>query len=137
MSSPSGEAVVSRRSLVRTGAVAAVWVGFLLALTLVYQQFDVYFTLGETVVPTQAEKTRYLWTAGLGLSAMVLGLVLALIKGSGRLAWCSAAGIIVLLVVAGVFAVPHDRWRPDPPTYERPSNYTPCHSGSQDCGAGG
>ncbi len=137
MSSPSGEAVDSGRSLPRAGAVAAIVAGFLLALTLVYQQLDVYFTFGETVVPTHAEETRYVWTAGLGLSAMVLGLVLALVSGSGRLAWCGAAGIIVTLVVAGVFAVPHDRWHPDPPTYERPSNYTPCYSGSEDCGAGG
>lgn len=138
MSSAAGETVDSRSRLLRAGWGVALAAGAALALALVYQQIDVYFTIGgDSVVPTHAEKARYVWTATAGLSAVVLSLVLALIVPSGRRAWWSAAGIVVMVIVAGVFAVPHDRWSREAPTYEPPTNYTPCYSGSEDCGAGG
>ena len=138
MSAPPDEAIVSRKPLLRVGAGAALAVGITLTVALVYQQLDVYFTFGgETVVPTDAQETRYVWTAGAGIVAMAASLVLALIIPSRPLGWCAFAGVVVALIVAGVFPVPQDRWRPDPPTYEMPDNYTPCYSGSGDCGAGG
>ena len=128
--------VASRKPLLRVAAAMAVAAGVVLALALVYQHLDVYFTFGgDPVVPSDAEESRYLWTAGAGLAVMAAGLVLALLGSSKRLCWCSAAGVVVTLILAGVFPVPQDRWRPDPPTYDLPENYTPCYSGSQGCGA--
>ena len=138
MSSVPEVVVDSRRRSLRAGAFMALVAGVVLALALVYQSFDVYFTLGgEAVVPTDAEESRYVWTVGAGLAAMVACLVLAVMASSTGLGWCGGAGIIVTLILAAVFAVPQDRWRSEPPTYDLPKNYTPCHSGSDDCGAGG
>ena len=138
MSSRQDETVVSSGGWLRLAGAMALVVGIILAVALVYQQMDVYFTFGgETVVTTEAEGTRYVWTAGAGIFAMALCLALGLIVSSRPLGRCGFVGIIVVLVLAGVFPVPRDRWQPDPPTYDLPQNYTPCYSGSQECGAGG
>lgn len=110
-----------------------------LLLVLGWQFVSVYFVLdGETVHPTPAQESRYLWTASCCLAAAVAGAVFAFRAEGWRLQLVACIGVVVTLVGAVVLAVPSDRWFPDaPPTHELPADYEPCFSGSNDCGPGG
>lgn len=112
-------------------------VGIFSTLALVWQFTEVYFVFGEVADPTASQVHRYVWTASICITAMVVSAVAALVAGSRWLGVPATIGVVLAVVVSFVFAVPSDRWKPDPPTYELPANYDPCYSGSDSCGPGG
>jgi len=108
-----------------------------LAAGLFFQFLDVYLAFfGETASATDADGTRYLWTAAFAIAAPVVGFVLAAIgKRRGAAIAFVAVGLLCVLSAA-VFAVPQGRFTPAPVEHNLPSNYVPCYSGSNDCPGG-
>lgn len=95
------------------GALLAV--GGLLALLLVWQAFETYFTLfGAPVEVTPADENRYLVTAALTLSALVGAVVFAAIsRRRGLIITACVIGCLGLVITFAV-PVPADRFTPVP-----------------------
>lgn len=124
-------------SYFRLSGVAALVIGLVLTFLLVWQFTDVYFVLdGQSDTPTDAQARRYVWTAALGLVSMASALLLATCASARGAIVASSIGLVLALIVAAVFAVPQDRWKPQPPVNELPDDYQPCYSGSNDCVGG-
>src|SRR5688500_10347582 len=107
---------------------------FVLVLALMWQALDVYLVFdGSSVVPTDGQATRYVWTA----SACVIFAVVAVIaatRGGSRAAGVTATiGIVVALAAALILSVPQDRFRPEAERQPLPADYEPCYSGSNEC----
>lgn len=106
------------------------------ALLLFLQYLEVYFTIwGESDRPSPGEEARYLITGGVALASGVAGIVVAAVR---RRTGAVIAGIVVVLltvVLAGVFAVPRDRWTP-PPAPVVDDDYAPCFGEGPNCVGG-
>lgn len=119
-------------------AAALLTLGVVLMIALFWQFTEVYFLLGgDSVEPTDGQKSRYLWTASACVAAMFGGAAAGTLASSKVLGPMGGMGLLLAVIVALVFAVPQDRWVPDQPVRQLPDNYEPCYSGSNDCGPGG
>ena len=102
-------------------------VGGALGLLLFVQWFDVYFTIWETPVVSEADGTRYLWTAGVALVLLAAAIAIAAIRRQRRLGILGGVLLVVTVLFAILFQVPEDRWLPEPAN-PVPDNteYLPC-----------
>lgn len=130
---------VAERSAGR-GAGVQLGVGILglgVLAALVWQFFEVYFAIGSPLPEADpSDGVRYLVTAGIGVSAAVVSVVLSLIRAKLTAFLCSVVLAVVLLGAAYVLAVPQHRWNPAPARQPLPADYQPCFSGSGDCPGG-
>jgi hypothetical protein len=128
---------VERRTSARVaGALLAL--GGLLALVLVWQAFETYFTLfGSQPVVTPAQETRYLVTASLTLAALVGAIVFAAVSRRRGLIIASSIVGCLGLIIAFAVPVPADRFRPEPPPPPAEHHYAPCFGeGDPNCVGG-
>jgi hypothetical protein len=111
----------------RIVAAALLTVGGALGLLLFVQWFEVYFTIWETPVVSEADGTRYLWTAGTALVLLAAAIVLAAIRRERRRGILGGVLLVVTVLFAILFQVPEDRWLPEPAN-PVPDNteYLPC-----------
>ena len=101
-----------RRSASIAGGLLAV--GGLLALVLLWQAFETYFTLGDPVVVAPEQETRYVITASLTLACLVGAIVLAALSRRRRLIITACIVGCLGLIVAIAVPVPLDRFVPRP-----------------------
>lgn len=118
----------SRSHAVAWGLIAATMV---LIFALFYQGMDVYFLASED--PTREQSTRYVWTASLCVACAAGAVVAATIAGRRAAGVTCVVMLLLALLAAAMFAVPQDRFRPEPQEYPLPDNYEPCFSGSNEC----
>ena len=103
-------------------------IGGALALSLPYQWFSVYFTLGgPSPIPTDAESAKYAATAIAASAFILAGLVLSAVQRRRAFIVLSAVLLALTLLLGFVFQVPQGRWVPQPSNPEPyNSNYVPC-----------
>ena len=131
--------VVRGASRPRAAAVATALLmlgGTAAALLLFLQYLEVYFTIWGEADPASAEQeARYLVTAGAALGLVLAGGVLAAVRRRKGAVLGSILLLVFTLVIAGVFAVPRDRWTPEPAPVEN-DDYAPCFGEGPNCVGG-
>lgn len=126
-----------RRAMAASAAVLLA-IGTLLALVLVWQFFDVYFTLwGVPITVTEAHGDRYLVTATAAVAAFVGALALAISVRRRALTVTAWTLTMIGLVISFAAQVPQGRFIPDPPPPPAERPYTPCFGeGDPNCVGG-
>ncbi len=140
----AGAAIVSSRAplsrRVVTGAgVAALVIGGTLIVALFWQYIDIYFALfGTEVTVTDADGTRYLVTAALAITLLIVAAIIGGIRRVRSLLGWGIALAILALLAAFVLQVPAGRFWVDPgggPPID--DDYVPCFGeGDPNCVGG-
>lgn len=110
--------------------------GVVLTICLPLEGFLVSFSLWTPAdPPSTAEITRYKWTAAGALLLLAAAIVLSAVRRRGGLVVLSAVALLFAVAVAYVFAVPRERFAPEPApgvVYDGPV----CFGTSGDCPGG-
>lgn len=133
-----GTRSTERQRLIVAGVSAALLVvGAALIFALPLQWLGIYFQIwGSAPAASPAQGDRYLWTASMGLAALVLAVVAAVLRrGAGMIVLTSLA-LAGALIGAFVFQVPAGRLWPsnDVPAYNE--DFPVCYGTTGDCPGG-
>lgn len=126
------------RRAMASSAAALLAIGSLLALVLMWQFLDVYFTLwGAPVTVTEADGDRYVITAGVATAALIGAVALAISVRRRSLIITASVLAAIGLIITFATQVPQGRFIPDPPPPPAERPYAPCFGeGDPNCVGG-